>query len=584
MARAGRCFCLAACALLVGSQSLQNAIADGDTRTISLHHLHTGENLTVTYKRDGRYDEAALKKINHEMRDWRRDEEVRMDPRVIDVLWEVYRDVGGKEPIDIICGYRAPATNQMLRRRSRGVAQFSQHTLGKAVDFFIPGVPLEQVRIAGLRLQRGGVGFYPTSGSPFVHVDVGGVRHWPRMTHDQLVRVFPNGRTVHIPSDGRPLPGYALALADLQKRGSMPSQMSLDAARNAGIAIGEKPKRSLLAALFGANKDEDEDSETANSPAPSAQAPSQPSPSAPRVRTVAASLVPLPSSRPRLAQPKPAAESSFALASASSEPVQFDASAPAAPAPSAPDVFTARGMWEGPQGRPEPPAPIPNVEPVEVAEAVPSLGPARMRVEPRPSDLDMTGAVAPWPAKAMPDADRVPPDVALAYAAQSDGLMAVPTTRATTPMGASAARNVATEEGIATNVKRAAEDGITTILKRSIPRLVARPAAASAAAAAGAAVPPVTPTKPAIAAGTTYEDPWLRAVVLAPDLQNYLTVTAFEPPDPLQLRALMLKPNSVVMMTFSNDPHLGMSSDRFTGSAVVFVSTVTFTNRTAMLR
>ena len=107
------------------------------------HHLHTGENITVTYKRNGRYDDEALKKINHEMRDWRRGEEVRMDPRVIDVIWEVNREVSGEQPIQIVCGYRAPATNTMLRRRSRGVAQFSQHTIGKAVDFYIPGVPLE---------------------------------------------------------------------------------------------------------------------------------------------------------------------------------------------------------------------------------------------------------------------------------------------------------------------------------------------------------------------------------------------------------------------------------------------------------
>ena len=75
--------------------------------------------------------------------------------------------------------------------------------------------------IVGLRLQRGGVGFYPTSGSPFVHLDTGTIRHWPRMTHEQLAKVFPDGRTVHIPSDGQPLPGYALALADVERRGGM---------------------------------------------------------------------------------------------------------------------------------------------------------------------------------------------------------------------------------------------------------------------------------------------------------------------------------------------------------------------------
>src|SRR6202042_3975070 len=102
---------------------------------------------------------------------------------------------------------------------SVGGAPFHQHMLGHAMDLFIPGVPLEQIRFAGLRLQRGGVGFYPTSGSPFVHLDTGSIRHWPGMTHDQLAKVFPDGRTVHLPTDGKPLKGYELARADIEKRG-----------------------------------------------------------------------------------------------------------------------------------------------------------------------------------------------------------------------------------------------------------------------------------------------------------------------------------------------------------------------------
>ena len=206
--RAGQSLGLAVLALLLGSQGLQNAVANGDTRTISLHHIHTGEDLTVTFKRNGRYDEEALKKVNHVLRDWRRDEETAMDPHLLDVAWEVYRDVDAKVPIQVVCGYRAPATNAMLRKRSRGVAQFSQHMLGRAMDFFIPGVPLETQREAGLRLQRGGVGYYPSSGSPFIHLDVGSVRYWPRMTRAQLAKVFPDGRTVHVPTDGHPLSGY----------------------------------------------------------------------------------------------------------------------------------------------------------------------------------------------------------------------------------------------------------------------------------------------------------------------------------------------------------------------------------------
>src|SRR6185436_16316536 len=213
-------------------------VANGDTRSISLQHTHRDDSITVTFKRNGRYDDEGLKKLNYFLRDWRNDQQTEMAPQLFDVLWEVSQDVGAKQPVHIVSSYRSPVTNAMLRRRSRGVAQFSQHTLGKAIDFFIPGVPLEELRFAALRLQRGGVGFYPTSGSPFVHVDVGSVRHWPRMTHDQLARVFPDGRTVHIPSDGQPLSGYALALADIEKRGSSPSGMSLAAARNSG-AIGE---------------------------------------------------------------------------------------------------------------------------------------------------------------------------------------------------------------------------------------------------------------------------------------------------------------------------------------------------------
>ena len=67
-----------------------------------------------------------------------------MDRHLFDILWEVYRDVDGKKPIQIISAYRSPATNAMLRRRSSGVARLSQHMLGHAMDFYIPDVALEQ--------------------------------------------------------------------------------------------------------------------------------------------------------------------------------------------------------------------------------------------------------------------------------------------------------------------------------------------------------------------------------------------------------------------------------------------------------
>ncbi|MDQ0467945.1 DUF882 domain-containing protein [Labrys wisconsinensis] len=214
-------FTLAASILTLGVlvRPTEDAVANGDTRSISLVHMHTGETLDVVYKRNGVYDADALKKLNWFLRDWRREEPTRMDPRLFDIVWMSYRAVGATQPIHVVCGYRAPETNAMLRRRSRGVAKFSQHTLGKAMDFYIPGVRLSDLRAAGLKLQRGGVGFYPTSGSPFIHMDAGSVRMWPKMTRAQLASIFPDGKTVHIPADGRPMPGYQAAYAELQRNG-----------------------------------------------------------------------------------------------------------------------------------------------------------------------------------------------------------------------------------------------------------------------------------------------------------------------------------------------------------------------------
>jgi hypothetical protein len=136
-----------------------------------------------------------------------------MAPQLFDLVWEVYQKSGATQPINIVSAYRSPVTNAYLHSHSRGVAEHSQHMLGHAMDFFIPGIPLTRLRQLGIQQQVGGVGFYPTSGSPFVHMDVGTVRAWPRMTTAQLEAIFPDGKTIHVPSDGRVLSqtGYAYA-------------------------------------------------------------------------------------------------------------------------------------------------------------------------------------------------------------------------------------------------------------------------------------------------------------------------------------------------------------------------------------
>jgi hypothetical protein len=166
----------------------------------------------------------------------------------------------------------------MLRSRTKGVAEQSQHMRGKAMDFFIPGIPLKTLRETAMRYQRGGVGFYPTSRSPFVHLDVAGVRAWPRMARQDLVRLFPDGKTLHIPADGTPLPGYEQALAEFKARGE--EQIVIDG--------GSKPKRpNLLAFLFGGG---DEDENADEIAAPEDNAPAKPAVAAPAVQTANAAL------------------------------------------------------------------------------------------------------------------------------------------------------------------------------------------------------------------------------------------------------------------------------------------------------
>lgn len=241
---------------LVGSASFASA----EDRALKLFFTHTGERATITYKRDGKFDPKGLAQINRFLRDWRRNEPTRMDPRLLDLVWEVYKRSGGKDYIHIVSAYRSPTTNNMLRNRSRstGVAKKSQHMLGKAMDFYVPGVKLSTLRALAMQMQVGGVGYYPTSGSPFVHLDVGNVRAWPRMSRQELARLFPNGQTMHLPADGRPLPGYNQAIANYKKRGGPTSIQIASTAgddEDAGAStrpIGDTRDNNLVTALLPA--------------------------------------------------------------------------------------------------------------------------------------------------------------------------------------------------------------------------------------------------------------------------------------------------------------------------------------------
>jgi uncharacterized protein YcbK (DUF882 family) len=514
---------MAALIIFFACESLQTASADAETRTISFHHMHTDETLTVTYKVNGRYDEQALARIDQVLRDWRENQAIRMDPRLIDLLWEVHRETGSKEPIWVVCGYRSPTTNSMLRRRSSGVAQFSQHMLGKAIDFYIPGVPLDQLRAAGLRAEQGGVGFYPTSGAPFVHLDTGSVRHWPRMPEAQMASVLSKGPLgSRGTSDAK---GVAVAQADSffarlfgggseQRAGDSPSTAQTT------LAKGNAPTRKITARLIPETGPEKTGAPTEPRSEKSAAGAN------PKVASASTSEVQAKSKPIRVAQ-------------AASLAVRADVSAN--------DIINERGYWQG----------LPNSE----AADAPQAGQARAAANPRrapgvalaSAEPVTTVAVSPWasidrsPNEAMPSA--------LAYASE-----ATPIAARATPIAAGVPRALAaaTPAEAVVALKRS-DDQPAALLARTRHTSVVR-------------------------VGDRFNDPWMRAMIVSPSAHTFMRTTLYGVPDYRNLRPHMNKPVSTVTMTFSADPHLGITTEKFAGSAVVFISTMAFSARTAALR
>lgn len=145
-------------------------------RELSFVNLHTREELSLVYRDADGYRRDALAQLDVLLRDFRTEEVHPIDPGLFDLLSAVHARTGSRAPFQIISGYRSPATNEMLRSHSDGVAAGSMHVVGRAIDVRLPDVPTARLRDAGLALARGGVGYYRAS--DFVHLDTGRVRRW----------------------------------------------------------------------------------------------------------------------------------------------------------------------------------------------------------------------------------------------------------------------------------------------------------------------------------------------------------------------------------------------------------------------
>jgi uncharacterized protein YcbK (DUF882 family) len=139
------------------------------TRSIKFMNPRNGETFSENYVVDGQFVPAALEKYNWFARDWRHNDPTSMDPKLLDIIYDLTVMLGVTSAWQLNSGYRNPASNATV-----GGAKQSQHLRGKANDITNPQKPPSAIQAAARALKKGGVGTYNT----FTHIDTAGVRYW----------------------------------------------------------------------------------------------------------------------------------------------------------------------------------------------------------------------------------------------------------------------------------------------------------------------------------------------------------------------------------------------------------------------
>lgn len=164
---------LAACGALVVLSDRALA-APSMPRRLSLRNEHTGDSFNGPYRDAGGPIPDAMAELANVLKDHHANKTGPVDIGVLDFLADVMEAVGqGKA--SVLSAFRTPETNAMLAAKSLGVAEKSQHLLGRAVDVTFSS-RLPDAHRSALDLKRGGVGWYPRS--HFLHIDSGPVRSW----------------------------------------------------------------------------------------------------------------------------------------------------------------------------------------------------------------------------------------------------------------------------------------------------------------------------------------------------------------------------------------------------------------------
>jgi len=128
---------------------------------VTFHRLYPSETTRITLlDSHGRVRRNAVDLLTKLMRPKNSKKRKDPHPRLLRLLGQVSDHFGGR-PLHIISGFRIAGGN---------TKDTSRHVAGHAMDFRIPGVPLDVLRAYCSQLNRVGVGYYPRS--HFVHLDV----------------------------------------------------------------------------------------------------------------------------------------------------------------------------------------------------------------------------------------------------------------------------------------------------------------------------------------------------------------------------------------------------------------------------
>ncbi|MGB9991748.1 YcbK family protein [Massilia sp. SM-13] len=152
-------------------------------RTIAVTRPQSGEKTKVLYWRDGELIDSAYQELCHLLRDVNGKETAPIDPKLLETLWGTQAFVaryGIDSPVEILSGYRTPASNKRLIEQGVPAARQSLHMEGKAADIRIANLNAEVLGELVKSFRQGGVGFYYREGprGGWIHADTGLKRSW----------------------------------------------------------------------------------------------------------------------------------------------------------------------------------------------------------------------------------------------------------------------------------------------------------------------------------------------------------------------------------------------------------------------